>query len=495
MSKLQASEELATVGVPAASSDIPTRRRTRIVATIGPASDADDVLRSMANAGMDVARIPFAHGSLDDSLQRIERVRRVLPDIAILADLPGPKIRTTPFPTKGSRFESGDEVLLTNETRTPSSTRRSVGIALDGGELQLDPGQIVHLGDGGISFEVVDHRDSRAHVVVRAGGLARGRPGVTLPSTVTFSTPTPSDLRAAQALRSADVDLVAVSFVRLATDVALLRSELAPSPALLVAKIETTEAMANLGEILEASDAVMVARGDLGVRVPLEQVPRFQKEIIREGVRFARPVITATQMLESMTSSLSPTRAEATDVANAVLDGTSAVMLSGETAIGAHPVESVATIARIASYTESYFDFRGWGATLDPQQIAGSNTSAERIGAAMTGAAWRAALEEEVAAILVWTKSGATARALSRFRPPMPIIAATSNLVTARQLAVSWGVIPMLLPEVRSFDEAIRVGTEAAVAAGHVQSGELLAVLLGPSGEGSSTDSLRLLVA
>jgi pyruvate kinase len=312
---------------------------------------------------------------------------------------------------------------------------------------------------------------------------------------MSFVTPTPTDLRAAEALRDTDVDLVAVSFVRSADDLLAMRSALAPLDALLVAKIETTEAMDNLSSILEVSDAVMVARGDLGVRVPLEYVPRYQKEIIREGVRFARPVITATQMLESMTGSLSPTRAEVTDVANAVLDGTSAVMLSGETAIGAHPVETVATIARIASYTESYFDFRAWGATLDPQQVIGSTTSAARIAAAMTGAAWRAALEEQVAAILVWTESGATARALSRFRPPMPIIAATSRPSTARQLAVSWGVISLLLPEVRSFDEAIRIGTEAAVVAGYVRRGELLAVLLGPRGEGTSTDSLRLLVA
>jgi pyruvate kinase len=476
-------------------SALESRRRTRIVATIGPASDADDVLRSLAKAGMDVARVPFAHGTLEEAMRRMAHIRRVVPDVAILADLPGPKIRTTPFSANGSRFESGDRVLLTTEVGAPNSTRSEVGIVLDGADLILQPGQVIYLGDGGISFEVVDHAASSVQALVRDGGVVRGRPGVTLPSTMSFVTPTPTDLRAAEALRDTDVDLVAVSFVRSADDLLAMRSALAPLDALLVAKIETTEAMDNLSSILEVSDAVMVARGDLGVRVPLEYVPRYQKEIIREGVRFARPVITATQMLESMTGSLSPTRAEVTDVANAVLDGTSAVMLSGETAIGAHPVETVATIARIASYTESYFDFRAWGATLDPQQVIGSTTSAARIAAAMTGAAWRAALEEQVAAILVWTESGATARALSRFRPPMPIIAATSRPSTARQLAVSWGVISLLLPEVRSFDEAIRIGTEAAVVAGYVRRGELLAVLLGPRGEGTSTDSLRLLVA
>ena len=452
------------------------------------------MLCSLARAGMDVARVPFAHGTLDEALRRVERVRQTLPEVAILADLPGPKIRTTSFPARGVRFATGDEVILGSARAIPRSSRQAVGVALDDSELVLDAGQIVRLGDGDISFEVTEAKEGSIRTQVRDGGVARGRPGITFPSSVPLSTPTEADRRAAAELGATDVDLVAVSFVRSAGDIQAIRSALGDSRALAVAKIETTEAIENLAGILEVSDAVMVARGDLGVRVPLERVPRYQKQIIREGVRFARPVITATQMLESMTSSLSPTRAEVTDVANAVLDGTSAVMLSGETAIGAHPIETVATIASIVSYTESYFDFNGWGAMLGPQEVSAPTRSAPRIAAAMTGAAWRAALEEQVDAIVVWTRSGATARALSRFRPPMPIIAATSETTTARQLALSWGVVPMLVPEVASIDAAIEVSARAVVANGYVRAGGLVAVLLGPQGLGSHTDTLRLIV-
>ena len=219
-----------------------------------------------------------------------------------------------------------------------------------------------------------------------------------------------------------------------------VRTVLSRDDVMMMAKIETGEGVANLDEIISVSDAIMVARGDLGVRMPIEEVPHLQKLIVRHGIRYARPVVVATQMLESMTHAQVPTRAEVTDVANAVLDGASAVMLSGETAIGDDPVGTVITMDRIVRRAEESFDYAKWGSSLGVQQIVGTGTQSTRITAAITGAAWRAAMEENAVAIVACTRSGMTARAISRFRPPMPIIAVTPSESTARQLRSSWGV-------------------------------------------------------
>jgi pyruvate kinase len=262
---------------------------------------------------------------------------------------------------------------------------------------------------------------------------------------------------------------------------------------MLVAKIETAQGVSDLDRILGASGAVMVARGDLGVRVPLEDVPHLQKEIIRSGVRFGLPVITATQMLESMISSPVPTRAEVTDVANAVLDGTSAVMTSGETAIGVDPVNVVATMARIVLRTERNFDYVRWGANLGVQQVSGDPSSPARITAAITAAAWRAAIEEDAAAIIACTRSGQTARVISRFRPSMPIVATTPSLRTARQLSLSWGVETLTVRESTSTDEVVWFSVKAAVESGYASAGDVVVVLAGSPDEPEPVaDTLRI---
>ncbi len=262
---------------------------------------------------------------------------------------------------------------------------------------------------------------------------------------------------------------------------------------MLVAKIETAEAVADLDAIVEVADGVMVARGDLGVRMALPDVPHIQKRIIRSAVRYGRPVITATQMLESMVTALAPTRAEVSDVANAVLDGTSAVMLSAETAVGADSSLVVATMAEITKRAEEEFDHLGWGAKLDPQQVAGNPFSPARITAATTSAAWRAAMEEDAAAIIACTRSGATARAISRFRPPMPIVAATPSWATARQLALSWGVTTLMVGEAASTDEIVWFAVQSSVRAGFAAPGDVVVVLAGsPSEPVPTTDTLRL---
>jgi pyruvate kinase len=264
---------------------------------------------------------------------------------------------------------------------------------------------------------------------------------------------------------------------------------------MIMAKIETQEAVAALEEIISAADAVMVARGDLGIRSALEDVPHYQKLIIRTGVAYARPVITATQMLESMVQAPVPTRAEVSDVANAVFDGTSALMLSGETAIGVDPVAAVTTMARIAVRAEREFDYDSWGRNLGSQQLAETRGAPApiRITTALSAAAWRAARDVEASAIIACTNSGATARAISRFRPTMPILAATPSARTARQLSVAWGITPVVVQRQGSTDDIVWFAIKAAVDMGVVTTNDVVAVLVGSPDEPEPvTDVLRL---
>ena len=468
-------------------------RRTRIVATIGPASEDPATLLALARAGMDVARVPFAHGTLEESIGRLRAVREVLPEMAILADLPGPKVRIAPVTATGITLNAGDEIVLCAGGADETSTARRIVIVIEARSLTLAPGDVIAFGDGGVAVVVLETIDGGARATVRNGGHLLGRPGVTLPASVPLSAPTAADLTAIGALTGEAVDFIAVSFVRHAADVIAVRKALGASPIMIVPKVEMPEAFENLGELLEVSDGVMVARGDLGLRLPLEQVPYVQKMIIRDGVRFGRPVITATQMLESMTSAAVPTRAEVNDVANAVLDGTSAVMLSGETAIGAYPVATVETMARIITFTEGYFDYVRWGSELGMQQLSTDPASPTRVTAALTGAAWRAAMEQNAAAIVVCTRSGATARAISRFRPPMPIIAASPSTRTARQLSLSWGVQTLVVAEADNLDDIVSTALDAALGANLVRSGDMVAVVAGPPDDSERiTDTLRI---
>jgi pyruvate kinase len=442
---------------------------------------------------MDVARVSFAHGSIDEALEIIRRIRSVAPNLGILPDLPGPKIRSTPFPDGGVILEQGKEVLLSPGSLAPTSSSSCIGVAVDEVAASLVEGDVVSLGDGGLSLEVVGLEPAGARTRVRSGGRLMGRPGVTVPSNrVSIPTPTPEDLDRIAALVKEGVDAVAVSFVRSAADLDAVRDALGGTGAMLIAKIETPEAIADLDAIVRNADAVMVARGDLGVRMPLEDIPFHQKRIIQAGVRFGRPVITATQMLESMISSSVPTRAEVTDVANAVLDGTSAVMLSGETAVGTDPVNVVQTMARIVTRTERDFDYRTWGSGVTVEEVS-HGEPLRRITASVTGAAWRAAVELDAVAIIACTHSGATARAISRFRPGMPIIAVTPREQTLRQLSMSWGVETLLTDRSADSDEDIWRAVQLVVGAGHASPGEVVVVLAGSPYESASVaDTMRI---
>jgi pyruvate kinase len=461
------------------------------VATIGPASDRPDTIAAMAEAGMDVARLPLAHGTIDEAVARLRRIRAAAPDVAVLADLPGPKVRAAPFPDGGDAVVAGSTVeLVTSDGKDESSAVR-IAVAHDDLVRHLQPGDRVALGDGGVALVVESRRGDVVLTRARSGGLLQGRPGVTAPAGRTaLATPTEDDLNKLEVLLAEGIDSVAVSFVCRAEDMEAVRAAAGPGP-LLVAKIETPEGVADLDRILAASDAVMVARGDLGVRIPLEDVPHVQKQVIRAGIRYGRPVITATQMLESMISSPVPTRAEVTDIANAVFDGTSAVMLSGETAIGVDPVAAVSTMASIAWRAEQDFDYAHWGAGLGAQEVAGG--FAQRITAAITAAAWRAAQEEQAAAIIACTRTGATARAIARFRPAAPILATTPLDLTIRQLRMSWGVESLKVQESSSTDELVWFSVKAAVEAGFAKAGDVVVVLAGsPTEPEPVTDTLRI---
>jgi len=475
-------------------------RRTKIVATIGPASDDTATLSRMIAAGMDMARLSLAHGPVDEFLGRLERVRSATVPagryVGILADLPGPKIRSGSFREGGVYLVEDDYVDLVVGEGDMTSDWQQISVFHPDLIASLQPGDRIAIGDGGTVLIVEEAGATRARTRIVSGGRLQGRPGVSPPpNRLNLETPTADDLRFLEAAITAGVDAVAVSFVRSAADMEKVRAAAGPAGPMLVAKIETQEAVDDLEAIIAVSDGVMVARGDLGIRCSLWDVPHYQKHIIRTGVSYGLPVITATQMLESMIHAPTPTRAEVSDVANAVFDGTSALMLSAETAIGHDPVAAIVAMAAIATRAERDFDYRGWGRSLGRQQqreAAGTPAHA-RITAAISAAAWLAAGDSDAAAIIACTGTGATARAISRFRPAIPVLAATPYEATARQLAVAWGITPLVVAPRSSTDDITWFAVAAAVERGIVSAGDVVAVLVGsPADPDPTTDMVRL---
>ncbi|MET0902723.1 MAG: pyruvate kinase [Acidimicrobiales bacterium] len=475
-------------------------RRTKIVATVGPASGSSGMIRGLLEAGTDVVRLGLAHGPIDASIEMVERVRAASADvdraIGILVDLPGPKVRTAPFGEDGVVLEVGSTLALVEADAGDRSTAERVAIDLPSAVDLLSSGDRVALGDGGITLEVEEGAEVGVRARVRSGGVARGRPGVALPEDrVALHSPTDADLAMLERLLEAGVDAVAVSFVQSADDIATTRRAIGPDGPMIVAKIETARAVAEVDDIVKVADGVMVARGDLGVRLPLEDVPHIQKKIILSTVKHGKPVITATQMLESMITAPTPTRAEVTDLANAVFDGTSAVMLSAETAIGAHPVAAVEAMSRITERAEREFPYLGWGERIGREQLLNleSKPTTERITSAITAAAWRASIEADLAAIIACTDSGRTARMISRFRPACPILAMTPFVATARQLTMAWGIQPLLLDTQGTADEIVWHAVEHAAHLGLISEGDVVAILVGaPHDSEPTTDVLRL---
>ena len=464
------------------------------MATIGPASSSPAMLRALIEAGMDVARVSLAHGSLEDQVEVIGGIRKVAGErsVAVLADLPGPKIRTGPFPPGGALLQSGQTIKLVAGDGPSTAVQLEVDEpgALDG----LASGAIVGLGDGAIVFQVEDSWPGGVTATVVRGGPVQGRPGVQLPSeTLSVCVPTPADLRLLEGCLVAGVDMVAMSFVRSADEVCATADAAGPDPPMLLAKIETPEAVAELEPILSVADGVMVARGDLGIRLPLEDVPHVQKHIIRTSIAAGRPVITATQMLESMITSPSPTRAEVSDVANAVFDGTDVVMLSAETAVGLDPPGVVRTMARVVERAEQEADYTQWGGKLGKLRRRAQVPTTLRITDAVSHAAWQAAVTVDAAAIICCTRNGATARAIARFRPVAPMLAVSPLPRTVRQLALTWGVQAYHGALRATTDEMVWYAIETLYDRGLLTRGDVVVVLAGyPDDPEPATDVLRV---
>ncbi len=425
---------------------------TKIVATLGPASDAPEKLRDLISAGVDVFRLNASHGEWPDHARRIVAVRAAAAEagrhIGILLDLQGPKIRLGKFAGGSCILRAGARFRITTEHVLGTCDLASTGYA----ELAQDvkAGNRVLLADGAVELLALSSDGVTVEFEVVVGGAIGDRKGINLPG-VQVSAPsvTEADERNLSAGLAAGVDMIAQSFVRTADDVRHLRSLMGQgAPVPIIAKIEKPEAYDNLQSILETADGVMVARGDLGVETSLERVPPMQKSIIRRARREGKFVITATQMLESMIERPTPTRAEVSDVANAIYDGTDAVMLSAETSVGQFPVETVRYMTGIAREAERSINKRGF----QDQPMHGSDPTVPQV---MATSAYHAARAAKVASIVVFTRTGRSAQLVSRYRPPVKIYAVTPSAEAARALSVCYGVIPVILPEVGSTDEML----------------------------------------
>jgi pyruvate kinase len=470
-------------------------RRTKIVATIGPASESEPMLRALINAGVDVTRLGLAHGTIDDALERYHRIRRVAEEegkhVGILVDLPGPKVRAASFGDHAVDLPDGHIVRLA--VGHDRSSADVIEVEYESLLEDIQIGDRLVLGDGKVQLDVREKQSDKLVAEIISGGEVSGRPGVHIPSDrLSISTPTPEDLRAIDAFVDVGVDMIALSFVRSAHDVRRVGTEIYPRGPLVIAKIETRAAVQNLAGIIDAAGAIMVARGDLGNECTIEELPYLQKQIIRDCIAGGRPVITATQMLESMIESAAPTRAEASDVANAVWDGSSAVMLSAETAIGVDPVNVVRTMHRIVRRADESFDYGGWAANLAKLRMTKNDSSEHSVTDAMTMAAWRAASELGLSTIVCISGSGFTVRSMARFRPTARILGFSHNPRTVKQLTLSWGTTSIQLDAGGSNEEMVRRALMLARDAGYVRAGELVAVLAGMSTAARSTNVLRV---
>ncbi len=467
-------------------------RRTRIVCTLGPASDSDEVVRAMIGAGMDVARLNFSHGDHPAHAARVERVRRIAREektnIAILADLQGPKIRVGNIANGSARLTPGSTFTLT--TRVMDGNANGASVDFSALPQTVQPGHRILLNDGLIEVEVLSTSATDVITRVITGGELGSHKGLNLPG-VALNIPALTDKDRADLAFAVeqDVDYIAQSFVRRAQDVIELKRSLAAQQASIpiIAKIEKREAVERIDDILEASDGVMVARGDLGVEAPPEQVPIYQKTIIRKANAAGKPVITATQMLESMIEHTRPTRAEASDVANAILDGTDAVMLSAETAIGRYPLAAVETMSRIAGAAEANLQFKA--------RPNGYGSSTLDITAAIGRATCELAMQLHARVILTATFSGFTARMISRHRPQTPIFAVTTDERTRRRLALVWGVQATSIARAPTSEAMIEACMGAALEAGVVKEGDLVVITGGvPAGVPGRTNMIQVRV-
>ncbi|GGF92269.1 pyruvate kinase [Paenibacillus aceti] len=467
-------------------------RKTKIVCTIGPSSESLENTKKLITAGMNVARLNFSHGDFEEHGNRIKTIRQASQElgktIAILLDTKGPEIRTGKLKEEPLELVQDEFITLTTEEILGDKNRISVTYKELPGDVKV--GSTILIDDGLIGLAVEEIQGTEIKCRIVNGGTIKSKKGVNVPG-VNISLPgiTEKDANDIKFGIEQGIDFIAASFVRKASDVLEIRKLLESNNAThiqIISKIENQQGVDNLDEILEVSDGLMVARGDLGVEIPAEDVPLVQKLMIEKCNRAGKPVITATQMLDSMQRNPRPTRAEASDVANAILDGTDAIMLSGETAAGKYPVESVQTMSRIAEKAESALDYHG---ILVKQRIAQETTVTEAISQAVT----TSALELNAKAIITSTETGYTARMVSKYRPQAPIIAVTTQDQTLRRLALNWGVVPVKGQVATSTDEMFDNAMKGGLDSGIVAEGDLVVITAGiPLGSSGSTNLIKV---
>jgi pyruvate kinase len=473
-------------------------RKTKIICTVGPATDDDSVMREMMLSGMNVARFNFSHGDYETHKMRYDQVVRLREElglpIATLLDTKGPEIRLGNFTDhKKVTLTEGDTFVLTTEDI--AGTKERASITYKGLPTDLAPGRSVLIDDGAIELEVEKISATEITCKVIVGGEISDHKGINVPGTdISMPYVSEKDMSDLEFGAKTGYDFIAASFVRSSADVNYLRKcikSLGWNTPKIIAKIENPDGVNNIDEIIEAADGIMVARGDMGVEIPFEQIPAIQKEIIEKVYLSGKYVITATQMLESMITNARPTRAEITDVANAIYDGTSAIMLSGETAAGRYPAEAVKTMAKIAETTENHSEYvRRFRERRERPHNANTKTNTTD---AVSHAAVTLAHDLGTKAIVTVTKSGTTARNLSKFRPDSIIIGCTPSELVLRQMAISWGVYPVMMEEKASTDELLESGLEAAKSTGILQKDDVAVITAGiPLGVVGNTNMLKV---
>jgi pyruvate kinase len=467
-------------------------RRTKIICTLGPACEDENVLRKMMLAGMNVARMNFSHGTHEQHKKRADLFKNIRTElnlpIPLLLDTKGPEIRTGNFKDGQVTLKENEGFILVNKDIIGDETKCT--ITYKNLYKDVSRGSKILINDGLVELEVTEVKDKDIYCTVVNGGIIGDHKGMNVPGAeIKLPALTNQDIEDIKFGIENDYDIIAASFVRKAADVIEIRKILEKnggSGILVIAKIENREGITNFDEILRVADGIMVARGDLGVEIPVEEVPIVQKNIIQKCFKNGKPVITATQMLDSMIRNPRPTRAEASDVANAIFDGTSGVMLSGETASGKYPVEAIEVMAKIAKKAEGAVDY--WKRF---------NTELTEISTTVTNAISHAtcttALDLKASAIITVTQSGHTARMIARFRPACPIIATTVNPRVQRQMNLSWGVLPYLVKVASTTDELFDMGIEKALESGLVKNGDLAVITAGvPTGISGTTNTLKV---
>ena len=466
-------------------------KKTKIVCTLGPASDSEEVLTQLVQNGLNVCRFNFSHGSHEEHKVRMDTAKKVreklnLP-IALLLDTKGPEIRTGNFADPEVLLEQGNQFTITMDDVL--GTKEKCTVSYKGLINDVKVGDTILIDDGLVGLRVTEIKDQDIICVVENSGIVKNHKGVNLPGVkINLPALTEKDISDIEFGIEQGIDFIAASFVRKASDVLAIREILENNNAThiqIISKIENQEGVENLDEILQVSDGLMVARGDLGVEVPTEEIPIIQKNMIKKCNELGKPVITATQMLDSMIRNPRPTRAEVTDVANAIYDGTDAIMLSGETAAGKYPVEAVKVMASIAKRIEETLDYE--------ELLKASNLKGSTVTDAISYATCTTAVELNASAIVTSTSSGHTARMVSKFRPKTPIVAATDSEVTKRQLSLSWGVYTAKAPKASNTDEVVEYSIDVAKEAGYVNEGELVVITAGvPVGESGTTNLIKV---